>query len=278
MMSRSNSPIRTLFAAATLIAAMMGAAPAFADGTDSADEQYWQSLRKDVFGTHELLDGTDKFALEAPGRAEDAAVVPLSVKLPAAFAKDVTKLTLIIDKNPSPVVGTFEYGPAAGNGDRMLSTRVRMDQYSEVRAIAETADGKLYMVSKFVKASGGCSAPASKDAEEAAKSLGKMQIKTAIGKSSGGLTPEAQIAIKHPNTTGMQMDQLSRAYAPARFINKIEVKTGANVVFTVEGGISFSEDPSIRFSYSGSPSDPMEVTAEDSDGTKFSGRSSASPS
>ncbi|HPG88459.1 MAG TPA: quinoprotein dehydrogenase-associated SoxYZ-like carrier [Hyphomicrobium sp.] len=270
--------MRTLLAAAALTAAMFSAAPAFADSTDGADEQYWQSLRKDVFGTRELLDGANMFALEAPGRAEDAAVVPLSVKLPATFAKDVTKLTLIIDKNPSPVVGTFEYGPAAGKGDRMLSTRVRMDQYSEVRAIAETSDGKLYMVSKFVKASGGCSAPASKDAEEAAKSLGKMQIKTAIGKSSSGLTPEAQIAIKHPNTTGMQMDQLSRAYAPARFINKIEVKTGANVVFKVEGGISFSEDPSIRFSYDGNPSDPMEVTAEDSDGTKFAGRSAASPS
>lgn len=271
MVGRALQTVRMVLAAGIVASA----APSFAD--DAANE-VWDGLRKDVFGTRELLDGAQMMTLEAPGRAEDAAIVPLAVKMPAAFATTVTKLTLIIDKNPSPVVGTFAYGPAAGTGDRMLSTRVRMDQYSDVRAIAETSDGKLYMVTKFVKASGGCSAPASKDAEEALKSMGKMQIKTAIGKSSDGLAPEAQIAIKHPNNTGMQMDQLTRAYAPARFINKIEVKTGNNVVFTVEGGISFSEDPSIRFSYAGSPSDPMEVTAEDSDGTKFAGRSAASPS
>lgn len=275
MGGRTLKVVRTMLAAGALAATAVIAAPAFAEDASSA---VWDGLRKDVFGTRDLLDGASKITLDAPIRAEDAAVVPLAIKMPSEFANTVTKLTLIIDKNPSPVVGTFAFGPAAGKGERMLSTRVRMDQYSDVRAIAETADGKLYMVSRFVKASGGCSAPASKDAEEAAKSLGKMQIKTAIGKTSEGLAQEAQVAIKHPNTTGMQMDQLTGLYTPARYINKIEVKTGSNVVFTVEGGISFSEDPSIRFTYDGSPSDPMEVKAEDSDGTQFSGRSAASPS
>ena len=262
--------VRGVFAAGIMAAGMLLTGPALAD---AANNDIWKGLHKDVFGSRELLDATGKMTLDAPIRAEDAAVVPLTVKMPADFANSVTKLTLIIDKNPSPVVGTFSYGPAAGSGERMLSTRVRMDQYSDVRAIAETADGKLYMISRFVKASGGCSAPASKDMEEAAKSLGKMQIKTAIGKTSEGLAHEAQVAIKHPNTTGMQMDQLTGLYAPARFIDKIEVKTGEKVVFSVEGGISFSEDPSIRFSYDGNPSDPMEVKAQDSDGTQFAGRS-----
>lgn len=43
-----------------------------------------------------------------------------------------------------------------------LATRVRVDDYSYVRAVAETADGKLHMVKAFVKASGGCSAPPSR--------------------------------------------------------------------------------------------------------------------
>lgn len=275
IVSHTISDLRGVFAACALAIAMVFAGPAMAE---TANNDVWNGLRKDVFGTRELLDGTGKMTLSAPIRAEDAAVVPLSVQMPADFAGSVTKLTLIIDKNPSPVVGTFTYGPAAGKGERVLSTRVRMDQYSDVRAIAETADGKLYMVTRFVKASGGCSAPASKDAEEAAKSLGKMLIKTAIGKTADGLAKEAQIAIKHPNTTGMQMDQLTGLYTPARYIDKIEVKTGDKVVFTVEGGISFSEDPSIRFTYDGNPSDPMAVTAQDSDGTQFAGRSTPSAS
>ncbi len=87
-------------------------------------------------------------------------------------------LTLVIDKNPAPVAATFHFGDAAGKGDRMLSTRVRINMYSNVRAVIETTDGKLHMATKFVKASGGCSAPAGKDVDEALANLGKMQIKT----------------------------------------------------------------------------------------------------
>jgi sulfur-oxidizing protein SoxY len=269
------SAFRKVIAGATLAA---GLAAAIALPASADDSDIWKGLHKDVFGSREILDATGMITLDAPIRAEDAAVVPLTVKMPASFAAKVTKLTLVVDKNPSPIVGAFTYGAAAGKGDRMLSTRIRMDQYSDVRAIAETSDGKLYMISRFVKASGGCSAPASKDAEEAAKSIGKMQIKTAIAKSAEGLAQEGQIMVKHPNTTGMQMDQLTGLYTPARFINKIEVKTGANVVFTVEGGISFSEDPNIRFSYEGNPSDVMAVRAEDSDGAHFAGQSAQNPS
>ncbi len=269
--------ITTISKSAKLIAGVLLAAT-LAGPVSAEENAIWDGLRKDVFGGREIADATGMITLDAPIRAEDAAVVPLTVKMPAAFAANVTKLTLIVDKNPSPVVGAFAFGPAAGKGERMISTRIRMDQYSDVRAIAETTDGKLYMISRFVKASGGCSAPASKDAEEAAKSIGKMQIKTAIGKNAEGLAQEGQIMVKHPNTTGMQMDQLTGLYAPARFINKIEVKTGANVIFSVEGGISFSEDPNIRFSYEGNPSDTMEVKATDSDGGQFEGKSTPSQS
>jgi sulfur-oxidizing protein SoxY len=250
-----------------------------AQADDAENNEVWQGLRKDVFGTRQIEDGAGKLKLETPIRAEDAAVVPITVTMPKDFAPNVKKLTLIIDKNPMPVVGTFTYGPAAGNGERTLATRVRINQYSDVRAVAETEDGKLYMVANFVKASGGCSAPASKDPDAAAKLMGKMKIKTAIDKTSDdGLTHVAQIAIKHPNNSGLQMDQLTGLYTPARYINKVEVKTGDKLIFSLEGGISFSEDPNIRFSYEGNPADPMTVTAEDSDGTHFAGQSAPNQS
>ena len=43
--------------------------------------------------------------------------------------------------------------------------------------MAETSDGQLYVVERFVKAAGGCSAPALKDKEVAMARLGKMQLK-----------------------------------------------------------------------------------------------------
>ena len=44
-----------------------------------------------------------------------------------------------------------------------ISTRVRVNSYTNVHAVAELSDGKLYVVKTYVKASGGCSAPAVKD-------------------------------------------------------------------------------------------------------------------
>jgi sulfur-oxidizing protein SoxY len=242
------------------------------------DTAAWDGIRSAMFGDRDILDGAGKVSLEAPYRAEDASTVPISVRLPAELAKDVKSLTLVVDKNPSPIVATFTYGDAAGSGERVLATRVRIDQYSNVRAIAEMADGKLYMAARFVKASGGCSAPASKDAEEAAKTMGKMKVRTAFKDPEAANLQEAEVMIKHPNNSGLQMDQVTGLYTPAHFVDKIEVRTGKNLVFTMTGGISISENPHFRFTYQGNPSDVMSVHAEDSEGMKFSGNSTPSQS
>jgi len=245
-----------------------------ADDNDAA----WNGIKDATFGDRPILDGAGKITLKAPYRAEDASTVPISVRLPAGFAQTVKSLTLIIDKNPSPIVATFAYGEAAGAGERVLATRVRIDQYSNVRAIVETEDGKLYMAARFVKASGGCSAPASKDAVEAAKTLGKMKIKTAFKDPENAKLQEAEVMIKHPNNSGLQMDQLTGLYTPAHFIDKLDVSTGGKLVFSMTGGISISENPHFRFTYEGKPSDVMSVQAEDSKGMTFSGNSTPQPS
>lgn len=243
------------------------------------ENEIWQGIRKDAFpGKTEFLDGTGMMTMDAPVRAEDASLVPITIHMPAEFAPKIKTLTLVVDKNPAPVVGRFNYGEAAGKAERMLAVRIRIDQYSDVRAIAETSDGKLYMISKYVKASGGCSAPASKDAEEAAKTMGKMQIKTTLNKSSDGATQEAQLMIKHPNNSGLQMDQLTGLYSKAHYVNKIEIMNNGKLVFAMEGGISISEDPNFRFTYEGKAADALEVKAEDSEGKLYAGKSAASAS
>ena len=186
-----------------------------------------------------------------------------AIRLPADFAKGVKSLTLVIDQEPVARRRNVHLWRRRRNRRARSGTRVRIDQYSNVRAIAETTDGKLYMAYRFVKASGGCSAPASKDAEEAAKSLGKMRVKTAFKDPNGAPIQEAEIMIKHPNNSGLQMDQVTGLYTPAHFVDKIDVTTGDKLVFSMTGGISISENPHFRFSYQGSPSDVMNVHAED---------------
>ncbi len=263
--ARRSSPI--LMALAAAFAMALSGAPARADDP-------WPDIKRDVFDNRDILEEDGTITLDAPYRAEDAAVVPLTMRIPASIAGDVKTLTLVIEKNPAPVAATFHFGDAAGKGDRMLSTRVRIDMYSNVRAVIETTDGKLHMATKYVKASGGCSAAAGKDADEAFANLGKMQIRT-FDKSADRTpaTREAQVMVRHPNFTGMQMDQVTRDYTPARFVQELTVKRGGELVFRMEGGISISENPNFRFTFAPAKDNTLEVTVKDTDGAEFTATS-----
>ncbi len=258
-------PSHLLAAFAVLLAGWL--APAMA-----ADEDTWPGIAKDLFGAREIVSDDGTLSMEAPYRAEDAALVPITVRIPANVASSVRKLTLVIDKNPAPMAAAFTFGPAAGSGDRVVSTRVRFDMYSNIHAVAETADGKLHMVTKFVKAAGGCSAPALKDADEALASIGKVQVRTF---ETAGAPSEAQVMIRHPNYSGMQMNQLTGLYIPAKFVDEMTVKRDGELVFGLEAGISLSEDPNIRFTYAPGKDDAITVEAKDNTGATFSGRSVA---
>src|SRR5262245_5180393 len=142
-----------------------------------AEEDVWPTLKQATFGDRAIQAEDGKIVLDALSTAEDASLVPITVRVPPEVSGNLKSLTLIIDKNPSPMVAKFSFGPAAGTGgERSISTRVRIDTFSHVRAILETEDGTLHMATKFVAASGGCGAMQAKDSENA--DLGKMLVKT----------------------------------------------------------------------------------------------------
>ncbi len=212
------------------------------------DEPLWPSLKTAYFGDREIRENADDvLTLEAPVRAEDAAIVPINVKSvqPQTADKYIKNIHIIIDNNPMPYSANFHLSPALGDID--IATRVRVDQYTDMRAIAEMNDGSLHMVSKFVKASGGCSAPAGKDMEAAIARLGKMQIR--MRDASIGETTKAQVVVSHPNNSGLQFDQETRGYIPPHYVKEIVIDFEDENLITLEAGISISEDPSIRFNF-----------------------------
>ena len=238
------------------------------------DPDLWSDLRDDAFGENRTVleeDGT--VVLEAPYRAEDASIVPITIRIPARIAPKVRTLTLFVEKNPMPMVAKLTYGKGAGLGERVLKTRIRINMYSNVRAVIELQDGTLHMATKFVKASGGCSAAAMKDADEALASLGKIKVRTFSTKQktsqSKPRTREAQVMVRHPNYSGMQMNPLTGLYIPAKYITEMVVSQGEALIFKMEGGISLSEDPNFRFTYSATGTGPLHATAKDSDGNIF---------
>jgi sulfur-oxidizing protein SoxY len=258
---------RTLVAALILLIAH----PAFAGETaienPLTEEGSWAELKGDIVGDVTLLDGASLFEVEAPYRAFDAATVPIVIRKIDASAPPIGRATLVIDENPAPVAAEMTFGPAMEPLEFEL--RVRVNQYSNVRVIAETADGS-FMQGRYVKASGGCSAPATKDPALALATMGEMRLKH-FGDAmlSVNQRREAQIMIRHPNYSGLQRDQVTQLFIGAHFINKMEVFQGAEMLFTLEGGISVSENPVFRFQYTDNGAPDIRVRAEDTDGNVF---------
>lgn len=273
--ARSGPIVRLIGGVMLLLAGLM--APHSAKADDK--EALWAELKREIFGDREVVPSTGAVTLYAPENAQDAALLPVSIRIAAGTVPHAVGLTLIVDTNPAPVAATFTFGDGfrqgSDIGERSFETRIRLDSLSNVRAVLETADGKLHMSARYVIGAGGCSAAPSKDSEAALADLGRIDIRTTAADARGPAWRETRLMIRHPNFTGLQMDPISRGYVPARFVQNLEVSTGGKLLFRMEGGISISENPHFRFSYGASGDEPVEVKATDTTGAQFTERSSS---
>jgi sulfur-oxidizing protein SoxY len=258
-----------LLCVASLLSVMLGANVAPAATPEAYDP--WPGLVQDIFNNRQINDGAEVIAIEMPYRAEDAAIVPVTLrtKLPPGDSRRVLTITLVIDQNPAPMAAKFELGPDANVTE--ISTRVRVNNYTDVHAVAELSDGKLYMTKTYVKASGGCSAPAAKNVDEAKSRLGQMRYRQFVRPGQGPVSGarEAQIMIGHPSNSGLQRDQVTLLYIPAFFINELRLWQDESLVLAMEGGISISEDPNIRFTYVSNGAKRFRAEAKDTKGHIF---------
>jgi len=234
--------------------------------TDAERAARWSDLSEALFGDRSLQDGSTVLRIETADRAENAAIVPVAVHIESSLAPKVRTLYLVIDNNPSPLAAVFHFGPLAERGD--IATRVRVDDYTYLHAVAETADGSLYAAERFIKAAGGCSAPAGSDATLAAARLGKMKL--AFSSMPQPAAIAVNLLISHPNSSGLQMDQLTRNYIPADYIQKIRVSVGTAAVLEVDGDIALSEDPDFRFALAPQTQGEIQIEVDDSSQRHFS--------
>lgn len=253
-----------LASCAFLVAGVYCASPGARAQT--ADE-VWQGLAKDIFQSRAMTSGRETISLQAPQEARDAALVPMTINLEQPATR-VRSVTLVIDANPAPMAAKFTIGP--NSGLTMISTRVRVNDFTNVHAVAEASDGSLHMTQRYVKGAGGCAAPSVKNMDEALANLGLIKYREIPAGDLGAANRrEGQIMIRHPNASGMQMDQRSNSYIPARYVDRLVVKQGDDLLFQMDGGISISEDPNFRFTFVPNGAKALSIEAHDSDGKIF---------
>jgi sulfur-oxidizing protein SoxY len=122
--------------------------PAFA--ASKLEEEVKKRLGVELNAIKEIAE----IRLTAPTIAESGANVPITVEADIPADK-VEKLWIFVDKNPIPWVTDVKFTPQ--NGQVFLSTRIKMGETSNVRAILQLKDGTFVMATKEVKVTaGGC--------------------------------------------------------------------------------------------------------------------------
>jgi len=244
-----------------------------ADFRQKASDKIWEeNIRPGVFKDKIIIEGAaqDVLELKAPFRAEDATIVPISIhsKIPQTPERYIEKIHIYIDKNPMPLVGIFEFGPASGKAD--LAMRIRVDDFSYVRAIATLSTGELYMSKSFVRATGACSAPPPKSIDDSIANLGQMKMKT-IGEVERSKSSLVQLKILHPNITGLQPLRIgSRVMPPPHFVSNLDVDFNGKKVFKANLTFSVSMDPALRFFFLPEENGTITVKGSDTKNNVFS--------
>lgn len=245
---------------------LFGAAPeAPAVGEQSEIDQWEALLRPKYFAERPLVSGKSVVELRIPLRAEDAGVVPVSVdaKIPQTADRYIAKLYVFVDKNPKPLAGLFHLTPAMGQAD--IALRLRINEFTKVRVIAEMNTGELHMDEGYTRASGGCSEPPPfLKLKEARARIGEMKFRAVESGDAGAAL--GQLIISHPNITGLQLDQRTRAFIPAEYVTRVEISFNGEHIMTAETDISLSEDPSFRFYFRPHQGGTIEARMTDSKG------------
>ncbi len=249
-----------LFCAQGALAAIGGLKSDLKDD-DVSDE--WVSLRANLFQSRAIDTKAPTIAVEIPRRAEFGATVPVTIRaqLGQTAQNHIKKIYLVVDKNPSPIAAVYTLAPDIGQAD--LETRIRVNEYSHVRVIAEMNDGRLSMDSRYVKVSGGCSAPPNKDAAQHKRDLGKMKIRVPDKMFANQITP-VQFQISHPNNTGFEMDHITVMTIPPHYVSKFNVVFEGKPVISAETDFSISENPYLAFNFIPKTDGELKVEVTDS--------------
>lgn len=232
-----------------------------------SDPKKWPLVREAFFAQRPMADAPF-ITFVAPRRAESGAQVPLEISIDQtqADANAIKTLYVLVDSNPIPLTATYHLTDKLGKFK--LATRIRMEMDSYIRAVGETADGKLFLASVEIRAAGGCGGTVDGDESQIRAAAGKIKMNVE-SPAKFGEANAATFIIKHPMRTGLQRDLVSQGFVPAFYIQKAEFTYNNEPVMNVDFGVGTSEDPYLRFNFIPKAPGVLEVKAADNEGKTF---------
>ncbi len=242
----------------------------------AAGEGSWPDLRSELYGERFLGVSDDVISIDVPYRTTNDARTGVTVRMAAPEGHTFKGFQLILDENPMPVSAQLAF--ARPLADFEFAATMRVNGPTPVHAVAELDNGQLFMAESFIKTSGqgACAAPPGTDPVMALETLGQMELVIRPLNDTASLVRHLRkggtndlaldVQISHPSHSGMQRDQVSLLYIPARYVDSLEIDLNGAPFATMTGSISLSENPQVTLSV---PSGTRRVRAKltDSDGT-----------
>ena len=201
---------------------------------------------KERFFNHRSISPTNLIQIIAPLGAENAAQVPVTLKVSNQLQDPIKSIYLLVDANPIPMVAHYQF-PLSFNALE-LSTRIRMENDSHIPAIAETESGALLMASTIVNAGGGCAVTVAEDEAIVRENAGKIKFQL-NPPYKPQKTASATLQIKHPMYTGLQIDAKTKQLKPAFYIQHANIMFEESSVMQVDFNVGTAENPHLTFNF-----------------------------
>lgn len=249
-----HSGLGRRWATAILLALSLTGA-AGAGESDPLRSAIWPDLQKNLGVAALTYD--ERVEVHAPSVAEDSLNVPVSIDI---HLPDVRRVLVVADLNP--IVTALEFEPLRVLP--RLSLRLKLQQASPVRALAQTADGHWYAGGRLVDAAGGgCTAPSVGRAKANwADTLGQVELRGFTRESGERL----KFRVMHPMDTGLAPG------IPAFHLNRLELRDEAGAVWarlTVYEPVS--ENPVFSLDFA-QPPPPLWLKGQDNNGNRVRAR------
>jgi sulfur-oxidizing protein SoxY len=227
-------------------------------GDDPLQSPQWTDLKQRYLGAARVVFDP-RVVVTGPKVAEDSMNVPVGVKI--SGLADVRRVLVVADLNP--IVKVLEF--SAQGALPALHFRMKLQQGSPVRAMAETADGVWHVGGIWIDASGGgCTAPSvGRGTANWHETLGQVQSRVWPGERQS----RVKINIMHPMDTGLAPG------IPAFYIQRLALQdaTGREWM-SIDTFEPVSENPIFSFDFPGVPPSGLSLVGRDNNGNRIKAR------
>lgn len=248
--------LRHLFFIVSCLALPLHALAAIGD--DPLLSPQWTDIKDRYLGTAKAVFDP-RVVVSGPKVAEDSMNVPVGIRI--TDLPDVRRVLVIADLNPIVKVLEFSSNGALPS----LHFRMKLQQGSPVRAMAQTADGVWHVGGIWIEASGGgCTAPSvGRSSANWTETLGQVQSRVWQGEAQS----RVKLSIMHPMDTGLAPG------IPAFYIERLSLQDASGKEWmTIDTFEPVSENPVFSFDFAGSPPAGLTLVGRDNNGNRISAK------